>query len=60
MGYHNRPLRLDNHMPFGKHDGEQIEDLIDDQPGYMAWLVENEIIALDAEVIKKLEERKII
>lgn len=60
MGYHNRPLRLSDIMPFGKHDGKQIEDLIYDEPGYMAWVVNEEVINLDPEVIKILEERKVI
>ena len=60
MPYHNRPLRLSDTMPFGKHEGKQIEDLIYDDSGYLAWLVNEEVIALDAEVIKILEEKKII
>lgn len=55
-----RPLRLTDTMPFGKHKGEQIEDLIYDQPGYMAWLVEEDVVTLDHEVVKILEDRKVI
>lgn len=60
MPYHNRPLRLSDPMPFGKHEDEEIEDIIYDHPDYMAWLVRDEIIKLDSEVIKVLEDRKII
>lgn len=54
------PLRLSDKMPFGKHKGEEIEDLIYDHPGYMSWLFEEEIVVLDVEVIKQMEDRKII
>ncbi len=55
-----RPLRLSDSMPFGKYKGEEIEDLIYDQPGYLAWCVEEEVIIFDEEVIKQLEDKKII
>ncbi len=54
------PLRLDSLMPFGKYLGEQVEDLIYDDPSYLAWCVSEEVTPFDDEVIKKLEERKII
>lgn len=54
------PLRLSDSMPFGKHEGEEIEDLIYDDPGYMSWLFSEEVVVLDVEVIKQMEERKII
>jgi len=53
-------LRLSDSMPFGKHKGEEIEDLIYDQPGYLAWCVNDEVVEFDSEVIKQLEDRKII
>ncbi len=52
--------RLTDHISFGKYKGEQIEDLIYDDPGYMAWLYEEEVIAFDEEVIRIMEERKIV
>ena len=54
------PLLLDDFMPFGKHEGEQIEDLIEDEPQYMAWVANNEVVELDKEVIELMAERKII
>ncbi len=47
-------------MPFGKHKGEQIEDLIYDEPNYMAWLYNEEVVEFDIYVIQELEEKKII
>lgn len=46
-------------MPFGKHKGKEIEDLIGDHPSYLAYLV-NEGVEFDIEVIKQLEDKKII
>lgn len=54
------PLHLSSTMPFGKHIGTQIEDLIHDEPGYVAWLYEKEAIDFDEGVIKLMEEKKII
>ncbi len=56
-----RPLRLSDVIPFGKkHKGDQVEDLIYDDPNYMAWLYNEEVVEFDDEVIKQLEEKKII
>lgn len=55
-----RPLTLEDLMPFGKHKGEQVEDLIDDDPSYLAWLYENDKCEFDADVIRLMEANKII
>ena len=56
----NQCLRLTDTMPFGKHKGEQIEDLIYDYPSYLSWLFEESVVVFDEEVLKILEERKVI
>ena len=53
-------LSLTDVMKFGVHKGEQIEDLIYDYPGYVTWLVEEEVVIFDEEVTRMLEELKII
>jgi len=53
-------LRLDDVLDFGKHKGCQIEDLIDDDPSYLAWLYDQDENVFDSEVIQILEKRKII
>lgn len=53
-------LRLTSSMPFGKHKGEQIEDLLYDSPAYMTWLAEETDVEFDVEVIKTMEELKLI
>ena len=53
-------LGLEDIFTFGRHSGEQVEDLIDDDPSYFAWLIENEICEFEPEVITVLEKKKII
>jgi hypothetical protein len=36
-----RALGLHDEMPFGQYEGKTIEELIDDEPGYVKWLLEN-------------------
>lgn len=51
---------LEDTFPFGKYKGEQIEDVIEDDPSYLEWVVENDVFNLDEDVIKVLEKKKII
>lgn len=53
-------LRLDDFLYFGKHKGMQVEDLLDDDPGYLCWLYEENAEIFDSEVLKEMEKRKII
>lgn len=34
-----KPLDFEDEMPFGKHKGETVAEVIDDDPGYMVWLL---------------------
>lgn len=52
-------LTLDTILDFGKYEGEQIEDIIEDDPNYITWMYEHNF-EFDDEAIKKLEEKKII
>lgn len=56
----NRPFFLNTIMPFGSHQGEMIEDMLDDEPDYLAWLYQCDNIEFDLEVIREMEDRKII
>lgn len=53
-------LGLDDVMPFGKYKGEQIEDLIEDHPEYLAWCFDNNVVEFNNSVISKMLDRKII
>jgi len=56
----NLPLALESILSFGKHKGKQIEDLIEDFPGYIKWMVENEVRDFDEEVMELLAKKGII
>jgi len=53
-------LSLDYIFTFGKHRGEMLEDVIEDDPYYMKWIAEEDIRLLDEEVMQKLEKKGII
>lgn len=52
-------LGLDSMLPFGKHEDEQVADVIEDHPGYMRWWIENiEDYVLDEECLQALASRE--
>ena len=53
-------LRLDDGLNFGKHRGCEVEDLLDDDPGWLAWIYEQDDDIFDCEVIEEMQKRKII
>gem|GEM_PF-3797951 len=53
-------LRLDDVLSFGKHKGCEVEDLLDDDPRWLAWIYEQDNDIFDCEVIAEMEKRKII
>jgi uncharacterized protein (DUF3820 family) len=53
-------LTLEDSMPFGKYKGRQIEDLMYDEPKYLAWLVENDIVQFEQAALDAFAEKKII
>lgn len=50
---------LDDLFSFGKHKGNQVEDVIEDDPGYIAWVVENGVCEFDEEVLELIAKRGI-
>lgn len=52
-------LGLDSAMPFGKHKGEQIEDLIEDEPRYIEWLVSEDVVEFDEETLDTITKKGI-
>ena len=50
---------LDTILTFGKHEGAMIEDLIEDDPDYVAWMSDQEF-NFDEKAIKLMEDKKII
>ena len=43
-------------LTFGKHKGRSIEYMIENHPGYMAWVVENEVMELTNDIIQEIED----
>ena len=56
----SRPtLGLDDLFPFGKHEGEQVEDVIHDDPSYIEWMVTNEVFEFDNEALELITKKGI-
>lgn len=36
-------MDLDSIFKFGKYKGQELEDIIEDDPGYIRWLMDNEV-----------------
>ena len=53
-------LGLEDDMPFGKYEGEQIEDLIEDHPHYVKWLVEDTDTQFDEETMELITKKGIV
>lgn len=56
----NKILTLESIFTFGRHKDEQVEDVADDDPKYIAYLINEEICEFDEEAMKKFEELKIV
>lgn len=53
-------LDLDSILSFGKYKGYQLEDVIEDDPNYIKWLIENTQHSFSEEVMQLLTKKKII
>lgn len=53
-------LTLEHSFTFGKHINEQVEDVIGDDPSYLEFLMNNGFEHFAEDVIRVLEEKKII
>lgn len=54
-----RELGLDDIFSFGKHKGDQVEDVIEDDPSYIEWLVEETIVEFDEETLELIAKKGI-
>ena len=50
-------MKLDSEFRFGQHKGEQLEDVVEDDPEYVRWLAEEKDFYFDDEVYEALEKR---
>jgi uncharacterized protein (DUF3820 family) len=51
-------MNLESTFRFGKYKGRQVEDVVEDDPGYIRWLCENTETEFDDAVLEALEKRE--
>ena len=52
-------MGLDDCFSFGKHKDMQLEDVINDHPGYIKWLIDNNVVDFDDETNELITKKKI-
>ena len=52
-------MGLDDCFTFGKHDGDQLEDVIGDDPDYIEWLVMEGVTQFDDEALELISKKGI-
>lgn len=52
-------MGLEDIFDFGIHKGKQLEDVIEDHPDYISWLVIEGFIGFDEETIELISKRGI-
>lgn len=54
-------MGLEDLFEFGhnSHQGDQLEDVIEDDPSYIAWCIDQDVVEFDEEAMKLIHERKI-
>jgi len=53
-------IGLQDTFKFGKHKGEQVEDVMQDDPGYIAWTAENDVVDYDEEAMEMISKLRIV
>lgn len=52
-------MGLQDEFTFGKHRGQQLEDVIEDDPGYIEWCVGNDIVEFEEDALERIARRGI-
>lgn len=52
-------MTLESTFKFGSHKGDQLEDVIEDDPQYIGYLVERDIVDFDEETMELLSKKGI-
>jgi hypothetical protein len=50
------PMKLSDEFKFGKHKGSTVEMVIDEDPSYLRWALDGNIILLDNEAYESYEK----
>lgn len=54
--FNDEYLTLDDTLSFGKHRGHTIREIINSDPYYLEWAIENKVIKLDKEAMRTLQD----
>lgn len=61
-GEHHRVIGLRSELPFGKYRGRTVEDVMDDDLGYITWMMESTEVEfgtdVEAEYRARLDPRR--
>jgi len=52
-------MGLEDTFTFGKHNRDQVEDVIEDDPDYIRWLVHNDVVQFDEEALELISKKRI-
>ena len=52
-------MGLDDVFKFGKHKDDQLEDVIGDDPDYIEWCCDNDVVDFDEEVMELISKKGI-
>ena len=52
-------MSLDDVFDFGKHEGIQLEEVIEDHPSYIAWCCEEGVVDFDEEAMELISRKGI-
>lgn len=53
-------LGLDSILKFGRHKGKQLEDVIEDDPDYIEWMVDHGVADFDEETMELITKKGIV
>jgi len=52
-------MTLEETFKFGKHKGRQVEDVIEDDPDYIEWCVQESVVDFDEEASELISKKGI-
>lgn len=52
-------MTLESVFEFGSHEGEQLEDVIEDYPSYIEYLISDDVVTFDEEAMEKITKKGI-
>lgn len=52
-------MGLEDYFTFGKHEDDQLEDVIEDDPSYIEWLAKSGIVDFDEEAMELISKKGI-